>query len=315
MEMFVDIFGKTFINKLKTEKPNAYLDLCWEIEATKKTVMPGAAGEVGISIPYCAINALCVLEKKQSIEDVIICHNDSDNEMKVQLKDDKLVIQTEHILTHFRCLVEMIIKEAEAAIGSIDVSLIILVGGLANSRILIEEMKLFFPHKRVISPEDSNLAVLKGAVLYGHNPTIIDPRITKFTYGIEVLDCFNEQQHEKSRRQQDGWGNYCCKNAFGLIIRQNENVPLGKIISKRYSTCFPYQKTVALNVFTSNIDNPLYTDDGTCRKIGKLIVDIPDPSKSKRSLDVQYTFGDTELKIKATEQNLGGHAERIFFLG
>lgn len=313
MEIFEDIFGKTFINKLKTEKPNVYLDLCWEIEAIKKTVTPETQNEVKITFSYLAFNTLSLREQNRTIDDVITRYNKSASTMKVQLKDDKLVIQTDHLIKHFRCLVGLIIEEAKAAIESIDVSLIVLVGGLADCKFLTEKMKACFPRKRIVSPEDANLAVLKGAVLYGHNPTFIDPRVTKFTYGIEVLGRFDDKKHDRSRRQKDGWGNYCCKNAFDLIICQNKNMPLGKIIKKRYGTRFPNQENVSFNVFTSNIDSPLYTDDGSCRKIGMLSIVIPNPSKSMRFVDVQYIFGDTEFKVKATEQNFRGQQERIFF--
>jgi hypothetical protein len=43
-------------------------------------------------------------------------------------------------------------------------------------------IKSFFPNYRVIVPEDVELAVLKGAVLFGHKPDYIVARITRYTY-------------------------------------------------------------------------------------------------------------------------------------
>jgi hypothetical protein len=37
----------------------------------------------------------------------------------------------------------------------------------------------------VIIPEDAGLAVLKGAVQFGFNPKVINPRISRFTYGVK----------------------------------------------------------------------------------------------------------------------------------
>jgi hypothetical protein len=38
----------------------------------------------------------------------------------------------------------------------------------------------------VIIPEDAGLAVLKGAVQFGFNPKVINPRISRFTYGVST---------------------------------------------------------------------------------------------------------------------------------
>ncbi|WAQ99230.1 hypothetical protein MAR_023603 [Mya arenaria] len=51
-------------------------------------------------------------------------------------------------------------------------------------------------------PPESGLAVLNGAVLFGHEPTIIASRKTKFTYGL--------------KRKTDG------KNKFHIFIEKEE---------------------------------------------------------------------------------------------
>jgi molecular chaperone DnaK (HSP70) len=51
-----------------------------------------------------------------------------------------------------------------------------MVGGFSESQMLQEHVKSTFPHKTVIIPEDAGLAVLKGAVQFGFNPKVINPR-------------------------------------------------------------------------------------------------------------------------------------------
>lgn len=51
-----------------------------------------------------------------------------------------------------------------------DVSSIIVVGHFADSPVFQVAMKEAFPDKNVIVPEDAKLAILKGAVLFGHQP-------------------------------------------------------------------------------------------------------------------------------------------------
>jgi hypothetical protein len=48
-----------------------------------------------------------------------------------------------------------------------------------------------FPKLNVICPSDAVAAVLKGAVMYGHNPELISERICPRTYGISVSAYFD----------------------------------------------------------------------------------------------------------------------------
>jgi archaeosine-15-forming tRNA-guanine transglycosylase len=56
--------------------------------------------------------------------------------------------------------------------------------------IIQDKIKSFFPSYRVIVPEDAELAVLKGAVLFGHKPDYIVARIARYTYGVECQEDF-----------------------------------------------------------------------------------------------------------------------------
>jgi molecular chaperone DnaK (HSP70) len=50
---------------------------------------------------------------------------------------------------------------------------ILMVGGFSDSPLLYERVKSEFPKLNVICPSDAVAAVLKGAVMYGHNPELI----------------------------------------------------------------------------------------------------------------------------------------------
>jgi hypothetical protein len=51
----------------------------------------------------------------------------------------------------------------------------------------------------VVVPEDAELAVLKGAVLFGHKPDYIVARIARYTYGVRISSDFNQDIHEPGR--------------------------------------------------------------------------------------------------------------------
>jgi hypothetical protein len=54
-------------------------------------------------------------------------------------------------------------------------------------------------------PEDAELAVLKGAVLFGHKPDYIVARIVRHTYGVRIREDFNPDIHEPGRCVVKKW--------------------------------------------------------------------------------------------------------------
>jgi hypothetical protein len=61
--------------------------------------------------------------------------------------------------------------------------------------------------------------------------------------------------------------------------------------------------TVCIVIVTSKKDLPEFYNDKSCRKIGTLEINIPNPSGLSRPLQVEYIFGDTELMVVANEKD------------
>jgi hypothetical protein len=72
---------------------------------------------------------------------------------------------------------------------------------------------------RIINPDDCSLAVLKGAVLFGHDPKAITSRISKFTYGIVINQIFKEGFHPENKRQRYR-GVDICDDIFDIHLRK-----------------------------------------------------------------------------------------------
>ena len=85
-----------------------------------------------------------------------------------------------------------------------------MVGGFSESRLLQNEMKKRFS-KRLFIPSDTQLAVLKGAVLFGHYPTEITSRIARKTYGYGTNAVFDPKIHEPARQFTGACGEVRCK--------------------------------------------------------------------------------------------------------
>jgi hypothetical protein len=63
-----------------------------------------------------------------------------------------------------------------------------MVGGFSQSPVLYDRMESAFPNMEVICPQDAVLAIVKGAVMFGNNPRLIQERISQEHTGYVSMD-------------------------------------------------------------------------------------------------------------------------------
>lgn len=69
------------------------------------------------------------------------------------------------------------------------IAYLFLVGGFAESAILQKSIRDAFSDRlKVIIPQGMGLAILKGAVQFGIDPTVVSSRRSRLTYGVGVLN-------------------------------------------------------------------------------------------------------------------------------
>ena len=61
-----------------------------------------------------------------------------------------------------------------------------------------------------------------------------------------------------------------------------------------------------IQIYTSKLKDPRYTDDPSCDYLGELTVDMSNTTGGKsRQVAVQLTFGGTEIEVKALNKTTG----------
>ncbi|KAH3860994.1 hypothetical protein DPMN_023920 [Dreissena polymorpha] len=75
------------------------------------------------------------------------------------------------------------------------VSHILLAGGFSESQLFQDAMQHTFSEKTLIVPPDAGLAVLKGAVMHGHNTTMISSQKAKFAHGVKCCRTYDPKLH------------------------------------------------------------------------------------------------------------------------
>ena len=183
-----------------------------------------------------------------------------------------------------------------------DLDSIIMVGGFSNSKILTNNLKEKFINLNVFIPDDPDVCVVKGAVIYGWNTTSIQSRRSKKTYGFcNTIEPFKPGIHpERHKTEQDGILH--CKNVFATLVRVNEEIPVGKVIKKTSCPVRNDQISMTLRIYASYEEHVEYTDDSGCELIGEVHIPIPDTTGGiDRKVHKEYYFGLTEIKITALD--------------
>ena len=157
---------------MKGNDPLSYLDLVREFEAVKRTVGTEKKKKVNviIPIPFVAIDGICKEFGGKSLESAISSSLYVD---KITLRYDKLKFNADLMIKLFTPTIDSIItlmKNTLSNRSTNGVSNILMVGGFSECPLIQEAVQKAFPGKRIIIPEDAGMSVLKGAVLFGHQP-------------------------------------------------------------------------------------------------------------------------------------------------
>ncbi|WAR26713.1 HS12A-like protein [Mya arenaria] len=118
------------------------------------------------------------------------------------------------------------VDEAYSTIG--DIEAIVLVGGFSNSSLLQQSIKSRFVRHTIIIPNDADLVVLKGAVIFGHKPELITQRVSKYTYGLRMKMPFVDNVHKESYKVIREDGKVCCGNCFDIHITVGQCLFVGE---------------------------------------------------------------------------------------
>ncbi|KAL4230096.1 Heat shock 70 kDa protein 12A [Mactra antiquata] len=294
-----DITGPTIFKKFKSDFLDDYIDMCREFEARKRTVNSNKTGKETIKIP---VNLIGVYEEDSQKKFIDRLKEMKFNEKVVFLKD-KLRIDVEIVKSWFNdscCKSVDHMKRLFRKKKNSGVNTILLVGGFSESQMLQDTFKSNFSDKRIIIPEEAGLVVLKGAVLFGHNPLTVVSRIAKCSYGIRVFRDFDSEHHPESKRVQVGKKKFKCKDIFAKHVTKGQELVIGESQSKeRYAPLEADQVSLVFDVYTSSEEEPSFVTDEDCTYVGQLEVEIPENLDVKdRGVVVSMIFGGTEIRVE-----------------
>ena len=146
------------------------------------------------------------------------------------------------------------------------------------------------------------LAVSQGAIHYCRKPDIITARMMDATYGVGISTSFIKGKHKDKYCIVDDEGCKLCENIFLPFVYQNEKVKLSDVFVADLLPMNKRQTKVSFKFYCSTNPNVVYVTDENTKKIGELILEIPNPHgipKSQRKLQVTMSFSSTEITAHA----------------
>ena len=310
-EFLANIFtDEVFVEFISSEMSD-YLYLMRNFELKKREIQMSESRIVTLRIPASLQETFEAVHKDQNINQKI----KSSFGEKVILKRDKLEIDNDIFREFFKPSVSNTIEHLKEVLRHPtckEVSFMLLVGGFAESSIVNEEIRKEFPDLRIVIPMGSEcgLAVLKGAVIFGHDPSIVESRVCPYTYGIAVHKPYIPGQHPESKSFRLD-GKIRVEDCFEKLFTVGQEVPVGGkksivVHNTHYDDDRQSWRTEhkEIELFSSLDVNPQYVTDMGCKLHGTILVAPPGgqwPVVSEGEVEVEV--GDTEMIVKYVDKH------------
>ena len=297
--------GKQVYTKFVKEETEDWLDLWRLFEIKKKTIDPTKNTKINIQLPH-SLMELYETEMGQTLQDATAKSNFAST---IQFAGGNKARYDSHLMQElFSESVEKTLTHVISILRNVncrDIKAILMVGGFSESPMLQEAMKKEFSHIKIIIPQETVSAVLRGAVIFGHSPDSISQRVLKKTYGIQATREFDEtlhdQKHKIVRAEQT-----LCEKLFDKHGEKGKAVKVGEAqMERQYYPLYPNQENIIFPIYVSDRRAPRYTDQD-CELLGELTVDISNvPGDLDRRVWVSLTFSDTEIKATGKVDETG----------
>lgn len=225
-DLLLDMCGKEVYEAFTTKEPEDWLDLWRSFEVKKKTIGASQTATINIRIPP----TLMTVFKDHTGHDLADAIKNSKFSENIELRMDKLICNANLMMGLFDKSIKTAIMHVEKVLDNPKVGkveAILMVGGMSTSPMLKEAVMRKFDSMAVIIPSEAASAVLRGAVIFGHNPNSISQRVLRKTYGTNVADKFIVGKHRESKQKIiDGVAH--CRDLFSKHVEWGQTVTVGE---------------------------------------------------------------------------------------
>ena len=301
-DFIISLVGAPVYDEFRQECREDFIEWLNDVERHKCTWN----GEASINLSLPA--ALLEMHKTKHDEDLSQSVKSSPHSSGATLKFNKLKMQKGVFETFFKDTIESTIEHINSVISKLQtrkLDMILLVGGFADCELMRKRIDDAFADKvdSIIYPAaEAVLAVLKGSVLYGRDPSIIDTRICRYTYGLDWNEEFDPRKHPRAKKEYTDDGVY-CKDIFYKLIQKGDTLTSASSTTIDAFPRYKSQERIEFPFYRSESSTvPKFVDDEGCFHLGTLSVELPPEDRTLDScIKLKAMFGLTELTAEATD--------------
>jgi len=258
-------------------------------------------------------------ENEPNIEELVKNYNDNIKEdWKIGIKSKKSWILELPYKIVYDLFKELIIDKATAYIQKIienlkkrnsyqkEIKSVILAGGATANLSVIDLFRKSLPNLFVVSVEDPEIAVVKGAIYFAKNPFSISKRLARFSLGIRAEGSWNEKfEHvfgalkfyDEERKK------FLCLNRFIPFYKKYQSIDVTKDGIKRKFGM--NSEHCNLEFYKSDFDGPVYIvaepnekEKILTEKFGILEFTVKDFDEKEPDVEIEIKLGGTFISAK-----------------
>ncbi|KAL3832241.1 hypothetical protein ACJMK2_023901 [Sinanodonta woodiana] len=298
------ICGDEAFVKFSAEETEDFLDLRNNFELKKRTIQLNPTMDK-TSIRVCS-ELVDIYNKRRGVklDNDTILSDEGINFRKGHLELSNTVALS--LFEETKCNIVEFFKTRYFSNGNIyDLDAIVMVGGFSASEVVQEAVKAAVIDMgiSVIIPDEPILAVVKGAVIYGHNRMAIRERVLPYTYGISTRVPFDESVHSIDKKIWcSNRQTYVVEDVFDAFVRAGTRVIPGEFsVECNYRALYYYMGNKAIiEIYRTRNPEPRFVSDQDCSRVGNLELEIPNlPEVRSTQVHIEMCFGDIEERVKA----------------
>lgn len=298
LQFLEEIVGPEVMRKFRAENQDDYIELMREFEVKKRTIEPTLDSKITFKIPI-SLHELFRNVKDQELRDAV--RGNPQFSGKVAFAGDKMRTEPTLVKGLFEETNRTIIEHLRSIFANPvakEASTILMVGGFSESPMLRAAVQTDFPDKRVIIPHEAGLAVLKGAVIFGHNSNEITSRIAKFSYGLKCWATYEPCRHPENRMVMKD-GRPQVRGTFAKLVEIGQSVSPTEPTKPKPFNPVKGTDSFCIKLYASPKPDPIFIDEEDCISIGEVSVNCRDAYGRISGASVSLVFGGTELEVIA----------------
>jgi len=294
-----DLVGQKTMKTFKAEKLGEFVEMERAFEIKKRTITPETKDKITFKIPGSLCEIFLDCSNCSSIKDAV---SQTKYAKDVEWSRDKMRVKTDLIKSLFEPTINKITDHIEQILAVVEkVDVILLVGGFSESRMVDEAIRTKFPKYKIINPDEAGLAVLRGAVIFGHKPKAISSRVTRYTYGYEAWPLFLPGVHPEEKKISYH-GVDSCREVFQIYVKKGTEIKSGDVITSHHKPVSDEQTDMEIRLYVSPETSPMFVTNPNVRSLGTVTFPLPSvvPGSNREIMGRLY-FGETELIFEAQD--------------